>query len=94
MFYFHAARAFTVCIPAGSRTVRPLHAFAGAGPRPHSPERAVEPLSLDGGVGGDRSTYLPDMTLLVNSPPITIDLRLKARQPAVSFSALLPKLLE
>ena len=38
MFYFHAARAFTVCIPAGSRTARPLHAFAGAGPRPHSPE--------------------------------------------------------
>ena len=49
MFYFHAARAFTVCIPAGSRTVRPLHAFAGAGPHLHSPE----PLSLYGGVGGD-----------------------------------------
>jgi hypothetical protein len=26
--------------------------------------------------------------------PITIDLRWKARQPAVSFSALLPKLIE
>ena len=62
--------------------------------RIYTAQRAVEPLSLDGGVGGDRSTYLPDMTLLVNSPPITIDLRLKARQPAVSFSALLPKLLE
>lgn len=62
--------------------------------RVHTAQRAVEPLSLDGGVGGDRSTYLPDMTLLVNSPPITIDLRLKARQPAVSFSASLPKLLE
>ena len=28
------------------------------------------------------------------SPPITIDLRLRTRQPAVSFSASLPKLLE
>ena len=39
--------------------------------RIYTAQRAVEPLSLYGGVGGDRSTYLPDMTLLVNSP-ITI----------------------
>ena len=50
MFYFHAARAFTVCIPAGSRTVRPLHAFAGAGPHLHSPEsgRTAESLWRSG----------------------------------------------
>ena len=52
--------------------------------------RTVSVLRLYQGI----KTVTPLFQMGFSIPPVTIDLRLKARQPAVSFIVLLPKLLE